>query len=114
MREIIGKYDTGNSPFLLPIIKDQTADMRQQYKSAAHLVNEKLKDLGERLRLPIPLTTYIARHSWASIAKNRNVPVSVISEAMGHDSEKTTRIYLATLDTCAVDKANRQIIKALQ
>lgn len=114
MREIVGKYDTENSPFLLPIVKDQASDTRQQYKSAAHFVNGKLKALGEKLNLPIPLTTYVARHSWASIAKNRNVPVSVISEALGHDSEKTTRIYLTSLDTCAVDKANSQILKALQ
>ncbi len=114
MREIVEKYDTGNSPFLLPIVKDRTADMRQQYKSAAHFVNEKLKIIGERLNLHVPLTTYVARHSWASIAKNRNVPVPVIGEALGHDSEKTTRIYLASLDTCAVDNANSQILKALQ
>jgi integrase len=114
MREIVEKYETRNSPFLLPIVKDPNAGIRQQYKSAAHFVNDKLKVLGKRLNLPIPLTTYVARHSWASVAKSRNVPVSVISEAMGHDSEKTTRIYLASLDTCAVDKANSQILKALQ
>lgn len=114
MREIVEKYETRSSPFLLPIVKDPNADTRQQYKSSAHFVNDKLKVLGKRLNLPIPLTTYVARHSWASIAKNRNVPVSVISEAMGHDSEKTTRIYLASLDTCAIDKANSQILKALQ
>ena len=89
------------------------ADARRQYKNAAHLVNDKLKKLGERLGLDIPLTSYVARHGWASIAKDRNIPLSIISEAMGHDSEKTTRIYLASLDTSAVDKANSRILKAL-
>jgi len=56
---------------------------------------------------------YVARHGWASIAKSRNVAVGIISEAMGHDSEKTTRIYLASLDTTAVDKANRMVLGAL-
>ena len=88
-------------------------DDRRQYKNAAHLVNDKLKKLGRELGLDIPLTTYVARHGWASIAKSRNIPLSIISEAMGHDSEKTTRIYLASLDTSAVDKANSQILKAL-
>lgn len=60
-----------------------------------------------------PLTLYVARHAWASIARSKNVPISVISEGMGHDSESTTRIYLASLDTVAVDKANRMIIKSL-
>ena len=89
------------------------ADARRQYKNAAHLVNDKLKKLGERLGLDIPLTSYVARHGWASIAKDRNIPLAIISEAMGHDSEKTTRIYLASLDTSAVDKANSRILKAL-
>lgn len=113
MQEIIDKYDTGNTPYLLPIIKDINVDERRQYKNAAHLVNDKLKKLGEKLELTIPLTTYVARHGWASIAKSKNIPLSIISEAMGHDSEKTTRIYLASLDTSAVDKANSQILKSL-
>ncbi len=63
-----------------------------------------------------PLVTipiYIARHSWASIAHSQNIPVSVISEGMGHDSEATTQIYLASLDMSAVNKANSQVIAAL-
>lgn len=113
MQEIVDKYDTGGTPYLLPIIKDMNEDDWRQYKNAAHLVNDKLKKLGRKLGLDIPLTTYVARHGWASIAKSRNIPLSTISEAMGHDSEKTTRIYLASLDTSAVDKANSQILKAL-
>ena len=70
------------------------ADIRRQYKNAAHLVNDKLKKLGEKLGLTVPLTSYVARHGWASIARSRNIPLAIISEAMGHDSEKTTRIYL--------------------
>lgn len=89
------------------------ADIRRQYKNAAHLVNDKLKKLGEKLGLTVPLTSYVARHGWASIARSRNIPLAIISEAMGHDSEKTTRIYLASLDTSAVDKANSLILKAL-
>lgn len=113
MQEIVDKYNTVGTPYLLPVIKDMNADARRQYKNAAHLVNDKLKKLGVRLGLDIPLTSYVARHGWASIAKSRNIPLATISEAMGHDSEKTTRIYLASLDTSSVDKANSQILKAL-
>lgn len=60
-----------------------------------------------------PLTMHCARHCWASIAKSKNIPLSVISEGMGHDSEETTRIYLASLDTNVVDKANSLILKDL-
>ena len=55
-----------------------------------------------------------ARHSWASAAKTKGIPVSVISEGMGHDSEATTQIYLASLDTSVVDRANSLILKSLR
>lgn len=113
MQRIVDKYDTGNSQYLLPIIKDNGADSRTQYVSTAHLVNERLKKIGERLGLEIPLTSYVARHSWASIARSSNIPVSIISEAMGHDSESTTRIYLASLDTSTVDEANSIVMSAV-
>ena len=113
MQEIVDKYNTNGTPYLLPVIRNMNADARRQYKNAAHLVNGKLKKLGEKLGLNIPLTSYVARHGWASIARDRNIPLATISEAMGHDSEKTTRIYLASLDTSAVDKANSRILKAL-
>ena len=113
MQEIINRYDTQGSPYLLPIIRDLEADGRKQYKKTAHLVNLKLKRLGMQLGLSIPLTTYVARHAWASIAKSKNISLSVISEAMGHDSENTTRIYLTSLDASLVDKANSLILKSL-
>ena len=113
MQEIVGKYDTSATPYLLPIIRDMDTDARKQYKNAAHLVNDKLKKIGRQLGLAIPLTSYVARHAWASIAKSKNIPISTISEAMGHDSENTTRIYLASLDTSVVDKANSLILKSL-
>ena len=113
MQEIVDKYDTTGTPYLLPVIRDTTKDARRQYKNAEHLTNGRLKRIGKRLGLEIPLTTYVARHGWASIAKSKNIPVATISEAMGHDSEKTTRIYLASLDTSVVDKANNLVIKSL-
>ena len=114
MREIADKYDTADSSYLLPIIKPGSgADERKRYINTGHNVNRALKIIGERLGLSVPLTMYVARHAWASIARSKNIPLSVISEGMGHDSEKTTRIYLASLDTVAVDKANSLILKSL-
>ena len=114
MQEIVEKYDTGESVYLLPLIDPSCSrDERQQYIYAAHNVNHSLKVIGCRLGLSVTLTMYVARHAWASIAKSKNVPLSVISEGMGHDSEATTRIYLASLDTAAIDKANKLILKSL-
>lgn len=113
MQEIIAKYDTGDSPYLLPIIKEYSTDLHAQYINAAHTMNDRLKKIGERIGLEFPLTSYVARHSWASIARSKNISISIISEAMGHDSESTTRIYLASLDTSSVDKANSIVLSVL-
>ena len=112
MSEIISKYTDNKTDFLLPIIKE-VGNERKQYDNALHLVNYRLKDLSKKLKLQRPLTMYVARHSWASIAKAKNVPLSVISEGMGHDSETTTQIYLASLETSVVDKANKMILGLL-
>ncbi len=113
MQELIDKHDTSGGPYLMPIIKDAGNDERSQYISEAHRVNRNLKKIGRLLGLPMPLTSYVARHGWASIARSKNIPIATISEAMGHDSENTTRIYLASLDTSVVDKANSLILQSL-
>ena len=114
MQEIVDKYYIPQSDYLLPIIKPYShLEERSQYVYAAHNVNRSLKMIGNRLGLSVVLTMYVSRHSWASIAKSKNVPLSIISEGMGHDSEATTRIYLSTLDTAAIDKANSMILKLL-
>ena len=112
MAEIVAKYPENKTDFLLPIIKEQSNE-RRQYDNALHLVNYRLKELSTMLKLQRPLTMYVARHSWASAAKAKNVPLSVISEGMGHDSETTTLIYLASLETSVVDKANKMILGLL-
>lgn len=112
MEDIVSKYPKNQTDYLLPIIKE-TVNERRQYDNALHLVNYDLKDLSSMLKLQRPLTMYVARHSWASAAKARNIPLSVISEGMGHDSETTTQIYLASLETSVVDKANKMILGLL-
>lgn len=113
MQTIIDRHGCGVDGYLLPIIRKEGRDVRQQYQSAICSVNVSLKEVGLMAGICQPLTTYVARHSWASIAKQKNVPLSVISEGMGHDNEKTTLIYLATLESSAVDKANSMLLKAL-
>ena len=113
MQEIVDKYDTDYySPYLLPILK-YPYDNRGQYKNVLFRTNKYLKEVAKMAGISVPLTLYVARHSWASIAKSKNIPISVISEGMGHDSEMTTQIYLASLDNAIVDRANAQILKDL-
>lgn len=113
MDDIAARYNNPDSPYLLPLIKEPEGDEYRQYLNASHLLNRHLNALGRRLGLSTSLTMYVARHTWASTALSKNVPVSVISQGMGHDSEKTTLIYLATLDRSKVDKANNDIINLL-
>ena len=113
MQEIVEKYGNPISEYLLPIIKLIGSDERKQYQNAMYLINRKLKEIGKMAGVQLPLTMYVARHSWASVAKNKNVPISVISEGLGHDSDMTTQFYLASLDTAVVDKANSMIINSI-
>lgn len=112
MQEIVGKYQKDGTDYLLPIIK-KVGNEQRQYRNALRLVNNKLKEIATMAGLQVNLTMYVSRHSWASIAKNKNVPLSVISEGMGHDSEATTQIYLASLENSLMDKANEMILKNL-
>lgn len=112
MQEIIDKYPASPTGYLLPIIT-RSGRERTQYRNALHLVNSLLKKIALLVGLHTNLTMYVTRHSWASIARSQHIPLSVISEGMGHDSEATTQIYLASLDRSAVDKANRSILKKL-
>ena len=114
MQEILDKHNAPESPYLLPIIKVAEQNERKQYGNALREVNNKLKEIAKTICLQIPLSTYVARHSWASIARSKNIPISVISEGMGHDSEMTTQIYLSSLDSSAIDHANSLILKDLK
>ena len=112
MQEIAGKHAAKGSDRLLAIIRTPDNALRQ-YRNALRLVNNKLKTISAMAGLQTNLTMYVSRHSWASIARSKHVPVSVISEGMGHDSEATTQIYLASLDNSLIDRANSMILKNL-
>lgn len=113
MSEIIDRYNDDVSPYLFPMVRDAQNGYRQ-YRNALRLMNLRLKKIGEMVDSPIKLTTYVGRHSWGNAAKTINIPLTVISESMGHNSETTTQIYLASLDTSVVDSANAKIIRELQ
>lgn len=115
MQSILDRNPTSaSSPYLLPIITDMEKDARSQYRYRQSAINRKLKAIGKRLNIGDSLTMYVARHSWASIAKSLNVPTEIISQAMGHTSEKTTLIYLKSIQNEQIDNVNHQILEMLQ
>ena len=113
MQLILDKYTENKSDYLLPIIRNPDSNERCTYRNISYNINHNLKKIARMVGITIPLTLYVARHSWASAARAKGIPISVISEGMGHDSEATTQIYLASLDTSIVDKANSIILKSL-
>lgn len=113
MQEIVDRHHVKGSRYLLPILSEEGGDIRRQYLNALHRMNVLLKKIGRLVNCPIPLTTYTARHCWASAAYRLNIPTPSISQALGHDSEKTTRIYLNSLDNHVIDDANLTVIRAV-
>ncbi len=115
MQDIVDTYAhlTVGTPYLLPIITKQDGTERRQYERMEHKVNYHLKKIGEMADLHIPLTTYCARHSWASILRDMGTDLSIISKGLGHESLKTTQIYLSSINTEDLVKANRKLISKI-
>ena len=113
MDDIVMKHPNLQSVFLLPIIIREDGTERKQYLNRMLLINKYLKRIAELAKINIPLTMYVARHSWASIAQAKNIPMKAISLGMGHDNEETTRIYLSSIQTNVIDNANYKILNLL-
>jgi len=96
--------------FVFPIIQNESKS-HDDYRRMMRLTNRRLKKIGENLNLSIPLTTYVARHSWATVAKRSGVSTSVISEGMGHATEHITQVYLDSFENSVLDEANELITK---
>lgn len=112
MQDIVDNYIhlTKGSPYLLPIITKTDGTERRQYERMEHKVNYYLKKIGTMVGLQASLTTYTGRHTWASILRDMGTSLSVISKGLGHESLKTTQIYLSSIDMEGVVKANRKMI----
>ena len=114
VQRIIDRYANPFSNYIFPILKScDAAKNFTQYQIALNYYNRQLKRLAGMLQLDCCLTSYVARHSWATSARRHNIPLSVISAGMGHTSERTTQIYLSALENNVIDKANRRIISCL-
>ena len=126
MQELLEKYQvqTVTSPYLFPFLvddgntrQDKTIDKKQKevhlYHNAEARISYHLRKLGAKIGVKGKLTLYVARHSWATTARDNDISISVISEALGHHSETTTQIYLNSIKSSEVDDANTKILAAL-
>ena len=132
MQNIVDKYQhlTRNSPYLFPFLandkndkpigiidkpydKNDNQESLRLYHNAESRITYHLKKLGAKIGIQGKLTLYVARHSWATAARDKNISISVISEALGHNSEVTTQIYLRSIQSSEVDDANAKILTAI-
>lgn len=104
MGNIVNNWHREDSEYMLPLLEGC------KYESSIRKINRELHQIGCRLGFSIPLSSYVARHTWASLAYAHQIPINVISEGLGHDSIRTTQIYLESLERGLVDEANRKLI----
>ena len=104
---------TAGSEYLFPIIVDADKDSRVQYETGLRLQNSRLKRIASIAGIRKPVSTHCARHSWATVAKNEGLPLMIISEGLGHTNQKTTEIYLASLERSVLDQASKVVSQAI-
>lgn len=116
-QRIFDLYKSPNSNFLLPICKLEGVEKKNEIKAIhlkLHVCNEHLKKLGKRCGIPLPCTSYIARYSWAQIAKSLGYSKDLIAESLGHEyGNRTTGIYLENYGDAVLDKVNEAVTNSI-
>lgn len=115
--EIIEKYrkpDATPNDYVFPILDRKVhktaVQIRDKVRKANKATNKALHKIGEKLGIPIDLTTYVARHSYATVLKRSGVSTAIISESLGHSSEKVTQIYLDSFENSQIDEAMKNLL----
>lgn len=116
-KDIIAKYSSpfyDDADYIFPILDDKLhITSEQQYervKKVNKRINKYLKEIGEHLKFPIPLTTYVARHTYATVLKRSGVNIAIISESLGHSDLATTQIYLDSFENSQIDEAMKNLL----
>ncbi|WP_075558357.1 tyrosine-type recombinase/integrase [Parabacteroides timonensis] len=112
MQFLIDRYSRPGERYLFPVLPENAT--HEQYKCCLARQNEFLEEIGKLLNWDGKLTTYVFRHSWASEAYHSHVPISIISQALGHTSEKMTHVYLQSFSAKEVGKAVKQVAEKVE
>ena len=108
MQKIMDKYKV-EGEYIFPILNIQDSSEYKLYRLALGRINRHLRRIAAMTNIKVPLTTYTARHTWATLARDCGAPVSVISAGLGHTSEEMTRVYLKEFDVSLLDKVNSMV-----
>lgn len=107
--KLIERYMPSESGYIFPLLKESG----YRYETALRTHNKRLKLIAERAGCSCRITSYMSRHTWATFARDSGVGISVISAGMGHTSEKTTRIYLASINIDTLRAANDKVARLI-
>lgn len=107
MQRIIKRYSLPDSAYVFPIL---TRGSMKEYETARNRYNRHLRQISKIAGLRRSLTSYVARHSWASMAYSNNVDLAVISKALGHSNTETTMVYIREIDDNRIDMANHKLL----
>lgn len=102
-QEIMLRYRQSGNPYVFPFLRETAKGRFLSERSALRRINRHLDVIGRLLDIPCKLTTYVMRHTWATLMLEAGKPVEIISQCMGHTSIKTTQIYLSSISTAKVD-----------
>lgn len=112
--EIVERWRPKSKGYIFPILDASRNITEQSQRNRIHKcyykINGALKDIGEKLGIEANLTTYVARHSFATVLKREGVPLEVISEAMGHQDIRTTKIYLDSFSNDQMLEAQSKLL----
>jgi integrase len=98
--------------YIFPLINEShntAISISNRIHKINHQINGDLKEIGKTLGIDIKLTTYVARHTFANVLKKEGIPVSIIGQALGHENEKTTRIYLDSFGSDVMQQAFKKL-----
>lgn len=111
MQEIIDRYSKADSDFVFPIITTHNpAQAYKQYQSSLRTYNRNLHKLEKVAGLKRSLTSYVVRHTWASIAYDTNIDLAVIASSLGHTNTNTTPIYIRDINNRRLAEANKKVL----
>lgn len=110
MQMLIDKYQSDTLPFLFPVLDNEETG-HETYKRLLRKQNKLMKLIATTYNIPYKITTYTLRRTWACEARRKHIPIEIISMALGHTSEKTTRFYLEAIDISELQLANDEIVK---
>lgn len=114
MAEIISRHTTQGCEYVFPILADTTADtIHHTYLKRLRAYNYALHRLSHLIGSSRTLSSYVARHSWASLAYRSGIDISLIAKAMGHTKLSTTLIYIRALFDPSLAEANKKVMQSL-